>query len=142
MPGTTATLLCQHGQDLTACAMCRQHQQAHADLITNLDALLAAARPPLLRLAAATVCMFAMGVSNSFTNVIFLTIIQQIIPRHLLGRTMALIFLASFGTYPLSVAAAGFLVAYFGPVFLFPASGAALFLAIGYGLLRPELREL
>jgi DNA-directed RNA polymerase specialized sigma24 family protein len=51
MPGTTATLLCQHGQDLTACAMCRQHQQAHADLITNLDSLLATARPRLLRLA-------------------------------------------------------------------------------------------
>ena len=93
-------------------------------------------------LAGATVCMFAMGVSNSFTNVIFLTILQQISPRHLLGRTMALIFLASFGTYPLSVAAAGFLVARFGPTFLFPVSGAALFLAIGFGLLRPELREL
>ena len=84
----------------------------------------------------------SVGVSNSFTNVIFITIIQQIIPRHLLGRVMAAILFASFGTYPLSVAVAGFLVASFGPVFLFPVSGTALFLAFGFGLLRPELREL
>ena len=55
---------------------------------------------------------------------------------------MAVILFASFGTYPLSVAVAGFLVASFGPAFLFPVSGAALFLALGFGLLRPELREL
>jgi predicted MFS family arabinose efflux permease len=116
----------------------------HRGLFALLAGLLQAfvvALIPFGGLTAATVCMFVMGVSNSFTNVIFLTIIQQIIPRHLLGRTMALIFLASFGTYPLSVAAAGFLVARFGPVFLFPVSGVALFLAIGFGLLRPELRE-
>jgi len=86
--------------------------------------------------------MAALGVCNSVTNVIFITIFQQIIPRHLLGRIIALVLFASFGTYPLSVAAASFLVARFGPVFLFPVSGAALFLAIGFGLLRPELREL
>lgn len=111
-------------------------------LLAGLFQAFAVAFIPYGGLAGATGCLFAMGVSNSFTNVIFVTIIQQIIPRHLLGRTMALIFLASFGTYPLSVAAAGFLVARFGPMFLFPVSGAALFLAIGFGLLRPELREL
>ena len=51
--------------------------------------------------------MAAMGIFNSVTNIIFITIIQQIIPRHLLGRVMGAFMFASFGSYPLSVAIVG-----------------------------------
>ncbi len=93
-------------------------------------------------LIGAMVCMVVMGVCNSVSNVIFLTIMQQILPRHLLGRIMGVFMFASFGSFPLSVAVAGFVTARFGPVIIFPVSGAALFVAIVFGLSRRELREL
>lgn len=93
-------------------------------------------------LLGATLSMAAMGVCNSVTNIIFMTIIQQVLPRHLLGRIMGLFMFASFGSYPLSVAVAGFVVARFGPVIIFVVTGAALFVAIVFGLLHRELREL
>jgi len=97
---------------------------------------------PFGGLIGATLSMAAMGVCNSVSNVLFLTIIQQYFPRHLLGRIMGLFLFASFGSYPLSVALAGFVTERFGPVILFPVCGAALFLAIMFGLSRRELREL
>jgi len=97
---------------------------------------------PFGGLIGATLSMAAMGVCNSVSNVLFLTIIQQHFPRHLLGRIMGLFLFASFGSYPLSVALAGFVTERFGPVILFPVCGAALFLAIMFGLSRRELREL
>jgi MFS family permease len=93
-------------------------------------------------LAGAIVFMAAMGIFNSVTNVIFITIIQQIIPRHLLGRIMGVFMFASFGTYPLSVAIVGVVVAHFGPAIIFPIGGATLFLAVLFGLSRKQLREL
>ncbi len=97
---------------------------------------------PFGGLIGATLSMAAMGVCNSVSNVLFLTIIQQYFPRHLLGRIMGLFLFASFGSYPLSVALAGFVTERFGPVILFPVCGAALFVAIMFGLSRRELREL
>ncbi|MGH2495616.1 MAG: MFS transporter [Ktedonobacteraceae bacterium] len=93
-------------------------------------------------LAGAIVCMAAMGLFNSATNVIFITIMQQIIPRHLLGRIMGVFMFASFGSYPLSVAVIGVIVAHFGPAIIFPIGGATLFLAVAFGLTRKQLREL
>lgn len=93
-------------------------------------------------LAGAIVCMAAAGIFNSVTNVIFITIIQQIIPRHLLGRVMGVLMFASFGTYPLSVAIVGVIVARLGPTIIFPVSGAVLCIAIVFGLFQRELREL
>ena len=86
--------------------------------------------------------MAAAGIFNSVTNVIFITIIQQIIPRHLLGRVMGVLMFASFGTYPLSVAIVGVIVARLGPTIIFPVSGAVLCIAILFGLFQRELREL
>jgi hypothetical protein len=68
-------------------------------------------------------------------------VMQQRLPRHLLGRIMGVLMLASFGSFPLSVAIAGIVVNRFGPAILFPVSGAALFGAIVFGLLQRELRE-
>ena len=93
-------------------------------------------------LAGAIVCMAAMGIFNSVSNVIFITILQQIIPRHLLGSVMGVIMFASFGSYPLSVAIVGVIVAHLGPAIIFPISGAFLCIAVVFGLFQKQLREL
>ena len=92
-------------------------------------------------LIGATITMVVCGVCNSITNVIFMTVMQQRLPRHLLGRIMGVLMLATFGAFPLSVAVAGIVVNRFGPAILFPVSGAALFAAILFGLSQRELRE-
>ncbi|HZS78902.1 MAG TPA: MFS transporter [Ktedonobacteraceae bacterium] len=93
-------------------------------------------------LAGAVASMAAMGICNSLTNVFFITIIQQIIPNHLLGRVMSVIMFASLGSYPLSVAVTGVIVAHYGATIMFPITGAFLSAAAIFGLLQKELREL
>ena len=46
---TSSSILCHHGKSIDACNICQQRK--HTQLITNLDMLLADARPRLLRLA-------------------------------------------------------------------------------------------
>ena len=109
--------------------------------VSMLQAI-AVALIPYGGLAGAIVFMAAMGIFNSVTNIIFITIMQQIIPRHLLGRVMGMFMFASFGSYPLSVAIVGIIVAHLGPAIIFPVGGATLFLAVAFGLTRRQLREL
>lgn len=49
MASTISPILCHHEQSIESCAICRK--RTHAQLITNIDTLLADARPRLLRLA-------------------------------------------------------------------------------------------
>ena len=109
--------------------------------VSMLQAI-AVALIPYGGLAGAIVFMAAMGIFNSVTNVIFITIMQQIIPRHLLGRLMGVFMFASFGSYPLSVAIVGIIVAHLGPAIIFSIGGATLFLAVAFGLTRKQLRDL
>jgi hypothetical protein len=114
-------------------------------LVAMLSALLMAVAIALLPyggVLTAAAWMLLAGIANSITNVILLTVIQMIIPRHLMGRIMGILMFASFGTYPLSVALAGVLTTRFGPQILFPYSGLVLALAILYGITQRALREL
>ncbi|HEU5375912.1 MAG TPA: MFS transporter [Ktedonobacteraceae bacterium] len=86
--------------------------------------------------------MLIAGICNSITNVLLTTLIQLVIPRHLMGRVMGLLMFASFGSYPISLALAGVLTNAFGPAILFPFGGATLILAIFLGIAQKELREL
>lgn len=90
----------------------------------------------------AVLCMLISGLVNSISNVLLITLIQLIIPRHLMGRVMGLLLFASFGTYPISVALGGVLTNQLGPAILFPFSGLVLFLAILFGITQKELRDL
>ena len=45
----TSSILCHHGRTIDSCSICRQ--QKHAQIVSNLDTLLADARPRLLRIA-------------------------------------------------------------------------------------------
>lgn len=118
---------------------------ARKGLVALLSALLMAlaiAMLPYGGVASAAAWMFLAGVANSGSNVILLTVIQITIPRHLMGRIMGLLMFASFGTYPISVALGGVLTNRFGPQPLFPLSALVLALAILFGMLQRELREL
>lgn len=117
------------------------HRGTFALLASMLQAL-AVVLIPYGGLVGAILCMAAMGIFNSVSNVIFITVIQQIIPSHLLGRIMGLLMFANFGAYPLSVAVVGVIVARFGSTIIFPIGGAMLFLAVAFGLTRRQLREL
>ncbi len=71
-------------------------------------------------LIGALICMLIMGCTNSITNVLFITLIQQAVPRAQLGRLMSMILFASLGSYPISVLFAGILVMHTGPAIMFP----------------------
>lgn len=45
----TTSILCHHGRTIDSCSICQQ--QKHAQIVSNLDTLLADARPRLLRIA-------------------------------------------------------------------------------------------
>jgi len=114
-------------------------------LLAMLSALLMAVSIALLpygNVISAAAWMLLAGIANSITNVILLTVIQIIIPRHLMGRIMGLLMFASFGTYPLSVALAGVLSTRLGPQILFPYSGLVLAVVVLGGITQKALREL
>jgi hypothetical protein len=90
----------------------------------------------------AVLCMLLAGTANSISNILFITIFQFKIPRHLMGRVMSLLFFGSSGSYPLSVAAFGFLSNHFSPTILFPASNMVIVLIVLVSLLFRELREM
>ncbi|MDA8296885.1 MAG: MFS transporter [Actinomycetota bacterium] len=78
----------------------------------------------------AGVCLALFGVLNGFGNILALTALQRWADPQLLGRVMGLIVLASFGTFPLSVALAGAVVHAYGPAPFFPIAGGVLALAL------------
>lgn len=93
-------------------------------------------------LAGAAITMAAWGLVNAMSNVLLITLLQQKLPRALMGRIMGAFMFANFGLYPISVAVGGVVVDRLGPAILFPITGALLFLAILYGLFQPELRNM
>jgi predicted MFS family arabinose efflux permease len=93
-------------------------------------------------LTGAAIAMAAWGIVNAMSNVLLITLIQQRLPRALLGRIMGAFMFANFGLYPISVAVGGVVVDRLGPAILFPITGSMLFLAILYGLFQPELRDM
>jgi MFS family permease len=82
----------------------------------------------------------AFGVSASFGNVVIITVLQRWAPAPLLGRVMSVVMLASFGTFPVSVALAGIIVHRIGPSPFFPVAGGILVLAIAAALAQPKFR--
>jgi hypothetical protein len=86
--------------------------------------------------------MLIAGVLNGLGNVTGVTVMQQALPRHLMGRIMGALALTNFGFYPLSVALGGTLVARYGPIIVFLLSGMLLLIPSIYGLFQREFREL
>lgn len=118
------------------------HRGSIALLVAIVQAIAIALVPYAGGLIGAIFCMFLMGFTNSITNVLFITLIQQSLPRAQLGRLMGVIMFASLGSYPISVLLAGILVAHTGPAIMFPISAAFLTAGALYGLARREIRKL
>jgi len=82
------------------------------------------------------------GLTNGLLTVLAFTVLQQQAPRHFMGRLMAVFMVASLGLYPFSVALAGFVTVYFGPVIFFPISSSLMLIAAIFGILQREIRKL
>lgn len=98
--------------------------------------------PFLPNVASVTAIMILAGVLNGLGNVISITLIQQALPRHLMGRIMGAIAFMNFGFYPLSVAFGGFFVAHSGPTLMFVAEGVLIAVPALFGLFQREFKEL
>ena len=93
-------------------------------------------------LPGATLLIGGAGFTNGMLTVLAFTVMQQQAPGHLLGRLMGVFLFASLGLYPLSVALVGVMTSRFGPVILFPISGAMMLGASAFGWLQREVRKL
>ncbi len=111
-------------------------------LFSLVQGVLVAVTPFTGGLTGAAITMAAWGLFNSMSNVLLITLLQQKLPRSLMGRIMGAFGFANFGLYPISVAVGGVVVDRLGPEILFVITGALLFLAILYGLFQPELRNM
>ncbi len=93
-------------------------------------------------IAIAVACMAGFGVLNGLGNVSFLTLVQRKLPRNLMGRIMGVFAFTNFASFPLSVAAAGFAVAQFGPRPVILAGAVVLAGAIIAAFFNRDLRNL
>lgn len=118
------------------------HRAVFALLCGLIQGVLVAVTPFTGGLTGAAITMAAWGLFNSMSNVILITLLQQKLPKALMGRIMGAFGFANFGLYPISVAVGGVVVDRLGPEILFVFTGALLFLAILYGLFQPELRNM
>lgn len=106
------------------------------------DAVLCGLVPFLGGPVAAGAALAAFGACNGLGNVIAITVMQRWAPPQLLGRVMGLLMLASFGIFPVSVVAGGFVVHGLGPAAFFPLAASVLAVAIAGGLTQRSWREL
>lgn len=70
---------------------------------------------PFRALGATAAFMGAVGFGLSFGNTIWLTLFQELVPKHFMGRVFSLDTVISQGLIPLSIAASGPIVAAAGP---------------------------
>ncbi|WP_232677350.1 MFS transporter [Nocardioides sp. R-C-SC26] len=91
-------------------------------------------------------CAFAIGVTFSAPMVIWGTLLQRRVPRHLLGRVASLDFFISVSLMPVSMALAGPLAHWVGLTTTFVIAGivpglAAVFFTLAFKLTDDELRH-
>jgi MFS family permease len=82
-----------------------------------------------------------MATSVSISNVHITAWIQQRIDPAVRGRVISVLMLSGFGIMPVSMAAAGFLVAW-NLQWMFLLASAALLLVTGFGVLHKQVREI
>jgi MFS family permease len=118
------------------------HRALFALIFSLVQGALVAITPFTGGLTGAAITIAAWGFFNAMSNVLLITLIQQKLPRALMGRIMGAFGFANFGLYPISVAVGGVVVDRLGPEILFVITGALLSLAILYGLFQPEFRDM
>lgn len=91
-------------------------------------------------LVGAAVCICVYAVASGWQNIVAVTMLQVWTPPALIGRVMSLVMLAVMGTFPISVAVAGFGVRHLGAAPFFPVAGAAISLAVLGALTQKAFR--
>ncbi|GAA4933711.1 MFS transporter [Streptomyces coeruleoprunus] len=91
-------------------------------------------------LVGAAVCVCLYAAASGWQNIVAVTMLQVWTPPALIGRAMSLVMLAVMGTFPVSVAVAGFGVRHLGAAPFFPAAGAAIALAVLCALSQKAFR--
>jgi hypothetical protein len=82
-----------------------------------------------------------LGFADGTLLVIVMTVMQQLAPREMLGRVMATMAFMQVGTFPISVALAGFAVGRWGLVATFVAGGAGVLIVALLGVTRRAVRN-
>ncbi|HLZ59182.1 MAG TPA: MFS transporter [Ktedonosporobacter sp.] len=90
---------------------------------------------------AASCALAVGGVMNGLGNVTSGTLIQQALPRHLMGRFMGALAFANFGSYPLSAGLASIVVAHYGPIPIFLISESLIIGPCIFGLFQREFQQ-
>lgn len=85
--------------------------------------------------------LVVFGLTNAWGNILTITAFQRWAPPAMLGRLMSLLFLAAFGSFPLSVLLGGVVVRDFGSSPFFVIAGAATATAVAGGLTQRAWRE-
>jgi MFS family permease len=91
--------------------------------------------------AAAMVLMFLCGFSGEGAQLVWVTLLQELVPGEMLGRIVAMDWLVSLGLQPVGIALAAPAAAVLGAGGVFLAGGLISAGAVGLGLLRPGVRD-
>jgi hypothetical protein len=86
--------------------------------------------------------LITVGITAAYGGTLALSWIQERVPPSLAGRVLSIVMFAVLGLTPLSMAAAGFLVAHYSLVTLLTISGTAIVATAALGLLTPGVRNL
>ncbi|MFB8083810.1 MFS transporter [Streptomyces sp. NPDC055992] len=92
-------------------------------------------------LAGAAVCVCVYALASGWQNIVVVTMLQVWAPSALIGRVMSLVMLAVMGTFPISVAVAGFGVRHLGAAPFFPVAGGAIALTVLAALTQRVFRD-
>ncbi|MEO7021243.1 MAG: MFS transporter [Ktedonobacteraceae bacterium] len=119
-----------------------KHRCMTALLLALLQIAVFAVLPFTGQIVWAVPVLVIAGIANGLVDVLFFTLLQQYVPRYLLGSVMAAFLMASLGVYPLSIILGGFVTLQFGPMLMFPLGLVLGLPAVIFGLSQRELWEI
>ncbi|GAB2546931.1 hypothetical protein [Rhodanobacter koreensis] len=93
------------------------------------------------RFASAAPALALIGLAASYGGVLGLSWIQGRVPSSLIGRILGIVMFAVLGLAPLSMTAAGFVVAHYSLTLLLTVSGTAIGIVALLGLVTPAIRS-
>jgi MFS family permease len=85
--------------------------------------------------------LLLMAASAGLANVNIAAWVQQRVDPAIRGRVLSVLMLSAYGLFPVSLAAAGFLVAW-NVQWTFILAGAAMLLVTGFGALQKQVRDI
>jgi MFS family permease len=97
--------------------------------------------PALHALGALLPALVVLGFADGTLLVIVITVVQQLVPREMLGRSMAVMTFMQTGSFPISVALAGLVVDRWGLTIAFAVGGAGVLATALLGACQRTVRH-